>query len=105
IVGIAKLSGSGHPTLPIDPLLRPMTTDGGLHGHFHAAVFPYRPLKKRTLDFHASIREQCECGMIQDVLHLLRDDRPTIGVGESELLGGACWVSPLRDIVTMEGNG
>jgi hypothetical protein len=105
IVGVSKVSKSAGPSSPVDPLLRPMTTDGGLQGHFHAAVFPYRPLKKRSLDFHESIREQFDSGMIQDVLHLLRDDRPTLGVGESELLGGACWVSPLREVVTMEGNG
>jgi hypothetical protein len=105
IVGIAKISRSDGPLSPVDQLLRPMATDGGLHGHFHAAVFPYRPLKKRSLDFYESIREQFESGMIQDVLHLLRDDRPALGVGETELLGGACWVSPLHDIVTTEGNG
>jgi len=36
------------------------------------------------------------------VLHLLRDDRPTIGAGESELFGGACWLGPIESAIAME---
>ena len=99
IVGVARTVGSDQPASPVDPLLRPLDEEGVLWGHFHAAVFPYRPLKKRTLDLHESVREQFESGTIQDVLHLLRDDRSLAGVGESELLGGACWVSPIGGVV------
>ena len=62
-------------------------------------------MKKRTLDMAAAIREQFESGMIQDVLHLLRDDRPVVGVGESELLSGAGWVSPIHSVMSEESNG
>jgi anti-anti-sigma factor len=99
IVGVARTAGADQPASPVDNLLRPLDAQGILWGHFHAAVFPYRPLKKRTLDLHESVREQFESGTIQDVLHLLRDDRSLAGVGESELLGGACWVSPISGVV------
>jgi len=34
------------------------------------------------------------------VLHLLHDDRPIVGAGDSELVRGACWIGPIHDIVT-----
>lgn len=88
---------------PLHGLLRPMETKSELTGHFHAAVFPYRPLKKRTLQLEVSVTELFESGSIQDVLHLLRDDRPITGLGESELLSGACWVGPIKQVITAEG--
>ena len=34
---------------PLRHLLRPLSTEGDLCGHFHAAVFPYRLFKKGTI--------------------------------------------------------
>lgn len=104
IVGVAHAGARGTLSLPLEEMLRPIDAAGELYGHFHAAVFPYRPLKKRTLDLNASTRELFESGTIQDVLHLLRDDRTIVGTGESELLGGACWLSPISEIVRSERN-
>jgi anti-anti-sigma factor len=104
IVGVAKTAGMDQSSPSLDAMLRPIDADGDLCGHFHAAVFPYHPLKKRTLDLYASVRLLFQSGSIQDVLHLVRDDRPIVGAGESELLGGACWVSPISDIVSGERN-
>jgi len=101
IVGIAA-SGPVEKSSPLAPLLRPMTTKGELSGHFHAAVFPYRPLKKRILPLQPSVSELFESGSIEDVLHLLRDDRPISGLGESELFGGACWIGPIGDVIVVE---
>jgi anti-anti-sigma factor len=102
LVGIAQASTPVQPSSSLERLLRPIDADGDLYGHFHAAAFPYRPLKQRTLDLHTSTRELFETGTIQDVLHLLRDDRTVVGVGESEFLGGACWLSPIREIAPGE---
>jgi hypothetical protein len=33
---------------------------------------------------------------VQGVLHLLHDDRPIAGVGQSEFRRGACWVAPIE---------
>lgn len=101
IVGLAA-SGPVEKTSPLAPLLRPMTANGELSGHFHAAVFPYRPLKKRILPLQPSVSELFESGSIEDVLHLLRDDRPITGLGESELLGGACWIGPIGEVIAVK---
>jgi anti-anti-sigma factor len=100
VVGIAA-AGPVDSTL-LGPFLRPLDSGGELSGHFHAAVFPYRPLKKRVLPLHASVTELFESGSLEDVLHLLRDDRPLTGLGESELFGGACWIGPIGEMAVAE---
>jgi hypothetical protein len=102
IVGLAA-SRPVPESSPLHALLRPLETGQELSGHFHAAVFPYRPIKKRTLQLDVSVMELFESGSIQDVLHLLRDDRPITGLGESELLSGACWIGPIKEVVAAEG--
>ena len=84
------------------PFLRPIDRDGELLGHLHAAVFPYRPLKRRTLSLDTAITDLFESGTLQNVLHLLRDDRPISGGGESEYVSGVCWIAPLRTEITSE---
>jgi anti-anti-sigma factor len=101
IVGVA-VQGAVDPSSPLHPLLRPMDVEGDVWGHFHAAVFPYRPLKKRTLELEPSVKSLFESGSIEDVLHLLRDDRPITGSGESELLSGACWIGPIENVTSEE---
>jgi anti-anti-sigma factor len=101
IVGIAA-AGPVDESSPLAGLLRPMDAGGGLAGHFHAAVFPHRPLKKRTLPLQSSVMELFESGSIEDVLHLLRDDRPITGNGESQLFGGACWIGTIGEITGLE---
>ena len=95
IVCVARRTTQESTSPELDPLLRPIDESGELVGHLHAAVFPYRPLKKRTLDLQKSVHELFDSGTILDVLHLLRDDRPVSGAGESELVSGACWISPI----------
>jgi anti-anti-sigma factor len=102
IAGLAT-NDSVSEASPLRGFLRPMDSPNGLVGHFHAAVFPYRHMKKRTLQLESMISELFQSGSVHDVLHLLRDDRPITGLGESELLGGACWVAPLQDVTHAEG--
>jgi hypothetical protein len=99
VVGVARRASVECPLAAADRLLRPLDAAGQLLGHFHAAVFPYRPLKKRTLDLDSSVAELFESGTIQDVLHLLRDDRSASGLGESELFGGGCWLAPIGKVL------
>jgi hypothetical protein len=49
-----------------------------------------------------AVRSLFDAGGLQGVLHLLADDREISGGGESELLRGACWVSPVTEILTTE---
>ncbi|MDG2130309.1 MAG: STAS domain-containing protein [Fuerstiella sp.] len=94
IVGVATLD---HATMPsaLQSFLRPLSGNSQQTGHFHAAVFPYRALKKRTIDLQSFVHDLFEESEIQEVLHLLRDVRPTTGETESELQSGACWIEPI----------
>lgn len=83
------------------PLLRPLDRQSSVFGHCHAAVFSYRPFKKRKLDLAETISALFDHEDLQSVLHLLHDDRDYVGGGESEFLRGACWIAPLT-VVTRE---
>jgi len=98
VVGVAS---RGEPTgraLSLAPLLRPLAPRSELHGHFHAAVFSYRPFKKRKLDLNETVAALLESEDLQAVLHLLHDDREITGGGESEFVRGACWVGPIATV-------
>jgi anti-anti-sigma factor len=96
IAGIA----SDSPPPEISHLLRPMTPDGAMMGHFHAAAFGYHPLQKGRIDLATTVSKLFDTGGLQGVLHLLCDDRPASGAGESEFLRGACWFGPIDRFVT-----
>jgi len=91
IAGIA----SDSPTAELKSLLRPMTLDGTVHGHFHAAAFGYHPLQKGRIELDIAVSKLFDTGGLQAVLHLLCDDRPGASAGESEFLRGACWFGPI----------
>lgn len=69
-----------------------------LFGHFHAAVFSYQPLPQRTVELGELVRELFRNHQLRDVLHLLWDDRVEAGVGESALVRGVAWVSPVTQV-------
>ena len=60
--------------------LRPLGSADGLYGHFHAAVFSYRPLPQRTVELGALTRALFTNHQLRDVLHLLWDERGSAGV-------------------------
>jgi hypothetical protein len=95
IVGVAVRASesAAHPRLL--PSLRPTNAAGQWLAHFHAAVFPFQPFKKRRLELSDSVLSLFDSGQLQALLHLLPDERPISGAGESEFLRGACWVGPL----------
>lgn len=101
IVGLATLEHDSISSL-LQTFLRPLDDDANYSGHFHAAVFPYQPLKKRTIDLQAFIGDLFESSEIQEVMHLLRDARPVVGDTESELKSGACWIQPIDDALVKE---
>jgi hypothetical protein len=84
------------PDAGLSPFLRPLDPRGDLAGHFHAAVFPYRPLPSGNLDLVSTAEGLTSSGMAKTVLHLLRDDREIEGVGETELMRGAVWMAPVE---------
>lgn len=76
-------------------LLKPLMQSGQIHGHFHAAAFPYQPLRKGKVELNQTVRPLFESGQVLGVLHLLNDWREINGAGESRFLRGACWFAPL----------
>ncbi|HVY69721.1 MAG TPA: STAS domain-containing protein [Verrucomicrobiae bacterium] len=94
VVGIA--CRGANPKLA--PFVRPLCTTTSLHGHFHAAVFPYRPLQRGELNLHTTINGLFTSESVQGLLHLMADEENLNSVGQSEFLRGACWVGPLSEI-------
>ena len=80
-------------------ILRWMDQTEEVAGHFHAAAFPYTPLKKGRLDMNETINRLFESNRVEGVLHLIHDDREISGTGESEFIRGACWISPITEFM------
>ena len=95
IVGV----GLGADHEPLRPMIRPLGKGPWPAGHFHATAFSYRPLRRGQIELRSTVSTLFEAETLQGVLHLLNDDRPIVGVGESEFVRGACWIGPLSAIV------
>jgi hypothetical protein len=96
IVGLAASAARGASL----PLLKPLVRSGELRGHFHAAAFPYRPLRKGRVELPDTVGTLFESEQVLGLLHLLNDWRPASGAGESRFLRGACWCAPLGPLRT-----
>ena len=94
---VAGVAASNDET-PLASMLRPLGNKSDPTGHFHAAAFSYRPLKKGRLDLNATVTTLFETEMLQGVLHLLTDDREIAGSPQSEFIRGACWIGALSEI-------
>lgn len=93
-VGVA----ARNPSPEAAPFLRPMGSSGSLHAHVHAALFPYRPVPRGELAFGRNIADLIAGSSPSTVMHLMADTRPFDGVGETDLLRGACWFGALPAI-------
>jgi hypothetical protein len=102
VAGIAVRSPADIALADLAPFLRPINPAGDLRGHFHAAVFSYRPVKKRSIDLQQTVATLFESEDLQAVLHLLGDFRPINGAGESEFTGGAVWVGRIDSAARSE---
>ncbi len=83
---------------PLATFLRPMSSSSDLTGHFHGAAFGYRPLRKGRIDLSTTVAGLFDDGAPLGILHLLNDDRPIVGSGESLFVRGACWVVPIGGV-------
>ena len=93
IVGIAVRE----PTTPVAPFVRALAAGARVQGHFHAALFPYRPVQRGDLRLENAIDGLLAAQSVQTLLHLLSDDRQFEGVGQSEVMRGACWMGPIAE--------
>ncbi len=96
IVGIAVRE----PTAPVAPFVRALASGARVQGHFHAAVFPYRPVQRGELVLEKMVGGLLTGDSVQTLLHLLTDDREFEGVGQSEFMRGACWIGPIAEFLT-----
>ncbi|HNS17993.1 MAG TPA: STAS domain-containing protein [Bacteroidales bacterium] len=80
---------------------RPLKSGSPFLGHLHTAVFSYHPLKKQWDDPQEVIHRLVEEHQFETILHLLNDERPHAGIGESEFQTGTVWMG---EIETLEKN-
>ena len=90
IVGVAT---RGKPGGPLAAFVRPLGS-GTTQGHFHAVVFPLRPLKRGSGDLAATVADVTTAEPL-GLMHLLADPQPVLGTGRSQLVRGRCWFAPL----------
>jgi anti-anti-sigma factor len=90
VVGVAT---RGRPAEPLAAFLRPLGPPD-LLGHFHAAVFPLRPLRRAAVDLAATVADLAGSEPIA-VMHLLSDPEPVLGSGRPEFVRGGLWFAPL----------
>jgi len=94
IAGVVSRSPDGR----LATMLRPIGPGSSITGHFHAAAFSYRPIKKGRIDLKATIKSVFEAETLQGVLHLLADDRESAAAAQSEFVRGSCWISPIAEV-------
>jgi anti-anti-sigma factor len=93
VVGVVQ--DSARCTVHSAPFLRRVSDK--LHGHFHAAVTAFRSVPRGRVELTDVLAQAIQPRSVLSVVHLLRDDRPIEGGGESEFLRGACWVFPIEE--------
>ncbi len=86
---------SASPSDEARPFLRPVSD--AFRGHFHAAVTAFRSLPRGKIEIAEVLAQAFQARSVFSVVHLLRDNRPIEGAGESELQRGACWIFPIAN--------
>ncbi len=97
---LVLIAGIAAKTPPPDaaPFLRPMSAGSAILGHFHAAVFPYLPVQRGELQIATTVSTLLAASAPRTVRHLMADVRAFEGVGETEVIRGACWVGPIANM-------
>ncbi len=93
IMGVAGKS----ETLSDKMMLSRLPSCPELSAHIHGAVFPYQPLQNGKIELKTAIQKFFNGPPPLAVMHLVDDARPVVGLGESALIRGACWFSPLQN--------
>jgi len=78
--------------------LRPINSGSATAAHIHGAVFPYRPVQRGALPFGKTVAGLLAASSPSALLHVMSDTRRFDGVGETDLVRGACWFGPLSTI-------
>jgi anti-anti-sigma factor len=86
------------PQEPVAAHLRRLGAGRRPWGHWHAAIFSYRPLPQRTVELTTLARTLYANHQLRDVLHLLCDGRGDADPIESALVRGVAWVAPIARV-------
>jgi hypothetical protein len=86
------------PPAALAGFLRPLRPSPDLVGHFHAMVFPYRPVPQRAVALRALVEKLLETQTLRSVGHLVFDDRGPESAGENALLRGLCWTARVTSV-------
>ena len=86
------------PPVGLAGFLRPLNPSRDLVGHFHAMVFPYRPVPQRAVALRAIVEKLVESQSLRSVGHLVFDDRGPASAGENALLRGLCWTARVTSV-------
>ena len=78
-------------------LLKPLTSHPDLAIHMHAAVFPYQPIPNGNIDLKHQTDYFFAGSPPLALMHLIEDNRPVQGLGESSFIRGACWYAPVTN--------
>ncbi len=89
IAGIVKKGGEAK-------LIPPLPSEPDLAAHIHAAIFPYQPLQNGRIDLKTTVHKFFSGPPPIAVMHLIDDNRPVVGLGQSALIRGAVWYAPVR---------
>ena len=80
-----------------EPLLKALPSLEGISAHMHAVVFPFQPLQNGKIDLQQQIAKLFNGPPPKALLHLIDDNRPLQGLGESSLVRGALWCAPVKE--------
>lgn len=78
------------------PCLAPLPACPGIRAHAHAVSLPFQPLPQGVLEIESAVRAAFKDSEPRGLLHLVEDDRPVIGLGQSAFIRGACWCAPFH---------
>lgn len=82
---------STDPDDKLKPFLRPVSTSLSGYAHTHTAVFPYQVLSVHEKSAGKLLLQLLETSVINDLFHLIHDDRKLEGAGESMFTQGMIW--------------
>jgi len=80
----------------VAPFLRPLCPESSIRAHIHAASFNYQPVQRGELPFDGIVSKIISSSNPNALLHLMADERPYEGIGETDLARGACWMGAIK---------
>ncbi|MCF8366774.1 MAG: STAS domain-containing protein [Bacteroidales bacterium] len=76
--------------------LIPLSSNPEIAIHAHTTIFPYQTLQNGKLDLMHQITKFFNGPPPKGLMHLIDDNRPSTGLGESSFTRGAMWCAPAK---------